>query len=192
MATSIAPETTRALEGIRQALLDEQDPDPVIRLFSKHRLASGARLRALYAARLKAEADVKRLDAKIDAAQQELQQLRWEHMARWDQPTIDTELPTDADALAYATAKDKAALIHSLLDVWKGQVVGYQLKLNDAGKEWDLSFETWRELLWRLTGENDVRPGWVLVSGYTDASGWRRPDDHERARLEAVRAQLEA
>ena len=171
---------------------DRESPDPILRLFAKQHLAAGARLRVLYARRLAAEADVKRLNEKIDAAGQELHRLRATHLAQWEQPSIETEMPSDAESIDYARATSKAALLHGLLEAWKAQVGSYQLKLNDAGKEWQTAYDIWRNLLWRLTGESDVQPSWVMVDRHIDANGWHKPEGYELGTLEATRAQLEA
>jgi hypothetical protein len=188
----VATPIQEELKQIQRQLLDEQSDDPVLRLFAKRRLPEGARLRRLYAAQIKAEADLKRINEKIDAAGQELERLRATHLAQWDQPTIDTDMPSDADALAYATAKDKASLIRGLLEAWQMQVRSYQLHLNDRGKEFDAAFQTYRNLLWRLTGSSDVQPAWVVIDRHGDDRGWHQPEGYELGTLEATAQQLEA
>lgn len=177
----------KELAQIRRHVEPERDAastDPTLQLLLRYKIRPDSRLRSLYQAARNAAADKERIAGKIDRAMLELLAIQATHLARWDNPSIDTELPTDSEAISYEGAKGRAELIRHCVDAWRHQVEGYELKAGDAGREWESAFEHWRNLIFSLYGDEACAPPWRTKA-------WEAPFGPEKQQLEQTRAALE-
>jgi hypothetical protein len=181
---ALAATAMRLIAGEKEPDPNQDTDDPTLQLLLRYKIRPDSRLRTLYQAARNAAADKERIAGKIDRAMMELQRIQATHLARWDNPSIDTELPSTDEALQYEGAKGRAELIRHCVDAWRHQVEGYELKAGDAGREWEGTFEHWRNLIFTLYGDEQCAPPWRTKA-------WEAPQGMEKVQLEQTRAALE-
>jgi hypothetical protein len=166
---ALAATAMRLIAGEKEPDPNQDTDDPTLQLLLRYKIRPDSRLRTLYQAARNAAADKERIAGKIDRAMMELQRIQATHLARWDNPSIDTELPSTDEALQYEGAKGRAELIRHCVD---------------AGREWEGTFEHWRNLIFTLYGDEQCAPPWRTKA-------WEAPQGMEKVQLEQTRAALE-
>lgn len=177
-------QSMRLIEG-------DKETDPIKRQFNARGLPEHAQLRQRYAELLTAQANLATCQQKIADISGRLWQMGTQLEAirpRYvdhDTPILSLEQSRDWHDL-----RGLADLLNEDLGQLKAIESSLQLKVNDAGREWDKVYQGWREILWVETGKLEYQPP-VLVAG-SDGKYWRQPESFDRAGIEATRRRIES
>jgi hypothetical protein len=166
--------------------LPDKETDPIKRLFNGRNLPPNARLRQLYDQAQQLQAQYRDVAAKIEEGHQQLgvlliraRQLKPQRYA------AGAPIPTKEDALELAAAGAHADILNDWLEAQRQERAALEQKRADALREWESSFEYWRQYVYMLTREPAYKPTIAIVSNET-------PDSFQTSSLRATLAQLEA
>jgi hypothetical protein len=163
----------------------DDDPDPIIRLFNKHRIAEGAQLRRAYAELVEAREQFATFEAKEIAVQQEHYRLGFRRQAMFRPDDDGPALPPDGAGAESAALREQMELTAAYHEYWRGRREDAQRRANEAGKDWQSLRQTWRNVKWQLTGDEAFAPPARL-------GDWQRPNAAKRAELEAQLQRVES
>jgi hypothetical protein len=178
-------ELVKLRETSMRLLKGDAERDPVVRLFNKYHIPEGARLRRTYAELVDARAQIAHYEEHEARCQQEYFNMAFRLQALF-------RLDDDGDALPPADGDSEVARIEARmrrLDAykarWKALAEDAERQASEAARNWTALKDTWRDLRWKLTGDEYFAPAFRVGE-------WERPSAAVRADLEAQLQRVES